>query len=132
MVNETLADMLLDSCKDEFADDPNRPNHEQLFWLLRQAPHGVDFPFTARLTENIKTIALQAPQACGDEATGKLLMGLEMRIYHEYKLAVNALSSESGKMIRTLQTQTSEVSQFGNIQQGNKAKGVQSFFNRNG
>ncbi len=132
MVNETLADMLLDSCKDEFSEQPDRPNPEQLFWLLRQAPSGVDFPLTARLIENCKTIALQAPSACGDDKTGKTLMGLELRIYHEYKLAVNALSSESGKMIRTLQTQVSEQHGFGNITQTKKSGGVQAFFqNRN-
>ena len=132
MVNETLADMLLDSTKDEFSENPSKPNPEQLFWLLRQAPMGVDFPLTARMIENCKTIAIMAVSACGDKEVGKTLMGLELRIYHEYKLAVNALSSESGKMIRTLQTQVSEQSHFGNIMQTKKSGGVQSFFqNRN-
>lgn len=132
MVNETLADMLLDSTKDIFSDNPDRPSPDQLFWLLRQAPTGVDFPLTARLIENCKTIALQAPSACGNKETGLILQGLEMRIYHEYKLAVNALSSESGKMIRTLQTQVSEQHGYGNITQTKKSGGVQSFFqNRN-
>ena len=132
MVNETLADMLLDSAKDEFSGVKDKPNEEQLFWLLRQAPHGVDFPITARRVEKLKTNAMQAPLACENAEQGKELMTLELRIYQEYKLAVNALSSESGKMIRTLQTQVSEHTQHGNIMQSKKGAGVQSFFaNRN-
>lgn len=127
--------MLIDSAKKDVSDKTADP--DQLFWMMRQAPFGVDFAYTAKMIEGLKTIALSAPASCGDsqisyqgkmQDIGSILQALEMRLYDEYKIAVCAMSSEGGKMIRTLQTQSSEQSHFGNITQSQKQKGVGGFF----
>ncbi len=119
--------MLIDSAKRN--SDDNTADSDQLFWMMRQAPFGVDFPLTARKIENMKGIAMTAIASCGDETIGQRLAEFEFRIYFEYILAVNAMSSEGGKMIRTLQTQVTE--QFGQWQQTQKGKGVQGGFQPN-
>ncbi len=125
MVNETLADLLLESCKTNAGDKSSNP--EEVRWMFRQAPYNVDFPYSVTKIETLHTMAITAPMACGDEKLGKDLQALEMRIYQQYLDAVAGMSSEGGKMIKTVQTQTSEHSQKWDGQE--KTKGIGNFVN---
>lgn len=88
----------------------------------------IDFAFTAIRIEQMKSIALLAPSMCGDKKAGAELEAGLIRIYDVYRYGIDAWGSEGGRMIKTMQTQVSEHSQWGNIVPQQKEKGVSGFF----
>lgn len=125
MVNEALADLLLESYKQRTGDKSANP--EELRWSFRKAPFNVDFPYSVTKIETLHTLAITAPMCCGDEKTGLHLQALEMRFYQQFLDGVAGMGSEGGAMIKIVQTQTSEHSQKWDGQE--KTKGIGNFLN---
>ena len=123
MVNEVLADMLYESSK-TYADQ-KRGNPKQMFYRLQLAPKEVDFPALAEQTEQLRSQAETAKYSA-DKLIGETLEKLEMMFYDNIIYCICATSSEQGKLVRVLQTQTTEYT--GKWEGGQKEKGLQSFF----
>ncbi len=130
MVNEILANMLLDSCKEDSID--RHPDTKHLYWMLRQAPVGIDFPLSAKKIEGLAFMATLAKDHIGNSIDAQILQDGIMRLYNMNRYAIDAMSSEGGRMIKTMQTQVSEHTAFGNIQPTQKQTGMQGFFKQMG
>lgn len=122
MVNEVLADMLYESTKTY--PDQKRGNPKQMFWRLQLPPKEVDFPALAEVTEQVRSQAETAKYSA-DKSIADQLEKLEMTLYENLIYCVCATSSEQGKLVRVLQTQTTEYT--GKWEGGQKEKGLQSF-----
>lgn len=123
MVNEVLADMLYESTKTY--PDQKRGNPKQTFWRLQLAPKEVDFPAIAEIIEQLRSQAETAKYSA-EKTIADSLEKLEMIFYENYIYSICATSSEQGKLIRVLQTQTTEYK--GSWEGSQKEKGMQSWF----
>jgi len=98
-----------------------------LFYRMQLAPQGSDFPSIVHMVEMLRSQAMVAKySATPINHCNELLQMLEMQFYEEFKYLICSTSSEGGKLIRTLQTQTQEYK--GEWGASQKAKGAESFF----
>jgi len=123
MVNEVVADMLYESAKYQAGDKHYDP--KQLFYRLQLAPKDADFPALTEVVELLNAQVQSAKYSCNPEIADKLTQ-LEKSFYDAFVYTICSTSSEGGKLIRVLQTQTSEYK--GSWEGGQKDKGVQGFF----
>jgi len=124
LVNEVIADMIYESAKESTEDTKSDP--KQLFYRMQLAPQGSDFPSIVHAIERLRSQAMMAKfSATSYKGINQFLQLCEIRFYEEFMFLICATSSEGGKLIRTLQTQTQEYK--GEWQGAQKAKGMESF-----